>query len=185
MRAKINSNDFNRVIAATKAFVSTGNSPQKCREYIRLEFDVASSRMTAMAVDGYRMSVEHAICECDEDFTTYILGSVKLPNKMNALIEVTESDTLIRCGDIIIGCPKLECPDEFNWMKILPEAPSFRIAFNGNYLLSALQAAKESCGKSLKEPVVLEFRGPLEPVILRTNKDNIKMVLPIRIKDSQ
>lgn len=185
MRAKINSNDFNRVIAATKAFVSTGNSYQKCREYIRLEFDVANSRMTAMAVDGYRMSVEHAICECDEDFTTYIRGSIKLPNKMDAFIEVTETDTLIRCGNIIVGCPKLECSDNFDWIKILPEAPSFRIAFNGNYLLSALQAAKESCGKSLRESVILEFRGPHEPVILRTNKDDIKMVLPVRIKDNQ
>lgn len=151
MKAKIHSNDFNRVIAATKAFVSTNNSREKCREYIRLEFNAASSRMAAMAVDGYRMSVEHAVCECDEDFTTYIRGSVKLPNKMNALIEVTESDTLIRCGDIIIGCPKLECTDEFNWMKVFPEIPSFRIAFNGNYLLSALQAAKASCGKSLRK----------------------------------
>lgn len=74
--------------------------------------------------------------------------------------------------------------DKFLWREAIPaDDPTLRLGFNGNYLLSALQAAKVSIGGSFKDPVVLEFRNNLTPVILRTNKDDIKMVLPIRIKD--
>ena len=184
MKAEINSNDFNRAIAATKAFVAA-DSARKFRNYIRLEFSAVDSCMTAMAVDGYRMSVEHAVCECDEDFVTYIHSSIKLPCKTNAHIEVTEDETLIRCGDFIFGCPRLKGEDTFDWKGVLPGEPTFRIGFNGNYLLSVLQAAKASCGGSLRGPVILEFRSPIEPVILRTNKEDIKMVLPVRIKETR
>jgi len=180
MKATIYSNDFNRVIAATKAFVSK-DTTRKFRRYIRLEFSASDSRMTAMAVDGCRMSVEHSVCECDEDFVTYIHGSIKLPRKMNARIEVTGTETLIRCGDFIFGCPKITGEDDFDWRLVLPKESNFQIGFNGNYLITALQAAKVSCGDSFKQPVILEFRSPSEPIVLRTNTDDFKLVLPVRI----
>lgn len=34
-----------------------------------------------------------------------------------------------------------------------------------------------------RNPVILEFRSNVEPILLRTNKDDIKVVLPIRIKE--
>lgn len=184
MKAKIYSNDFNRMIAATKSFVAK-DSINKFFRFIRLEFHAKDSSVTAVAVDGYRLSVEHAVCECDEDFSAYINASTRLPRGENATIEIVEKDAIIRCGDLIFGCPQRE--GEFlNWEDVLPKGePTFRFGVNGNYLLSALQAAKVSCGNSFKEPVVLEFRGELEPVILRTNKEDIKMVLPIRIRREQ
>lgn len=184
MKAKIKSNDFNRAIAATKDFVS-GSDVNRFRNYIRLEFNATASSMTAMAVDGFRMSVEHAVCECDGDFVTHIHRSIKLPKNAEAHIEVTETETLIRCGGLIFGCPRIKREDPFDWRSALPAEPTFKIDFNGNYLLSALQAAKASCGGSLRQPVVLEFRGPIEPVILRTNDEDIKMVLPVRLSDKR
>lgn len=89
----------------------------------------------------------------------------------------------MRCGGFSFGYQQ-PAPDEFNWEKVMPQSEvKYRIGFNGNYLLSALQAAKVSLGDSFRNPVVLEFRGPTEPILLRTNNADIKMVLPIRIKD--
>ena len=49
--------------------------------------------------------------------------------------------------------------------------------------MSALQAAKALAGESFRQPVILEFRSNVEPILLRTNKEDIKMVLPVRIKE--
>lgn len=182
MKAKIFSNDFNRIVAATKAFASK-NTMRALHQYIRLEFYAADSSVTAIAVDGYRMAVEHSVCECDEDFVAYINRNTKLPRGMNATLEVNGGDAIIRCGDCIFGCPQ-RGGEFLDWKNVLPGGePTFRFGVNGNYLLSALQAAKISLGNSFKEPVVLEFRGELSPVILRTNGGDIKMVLPTRLKN--
>lgn len=184
MKAKIFSNDFNRVIAATKDFTSL-NDVRKRYNYIRLEFSAADSQMTAVAVDGYRMSVEHTVCECDEDFVAYLNRNTHLPHGMDATIEVCGNDTIIRCGDCIMGCSCKEMSGEFlDWEKVIPiKEPSFRIGVNGNYLLAALKAAKVSVGNRFKNPVVLEFWRNDEPIVIRTNKEDIKMVLPVRIKE--
>ena len=181
MKANIFTNDFNRIVAATKDFVSKSDA-RKLHRFIRMEFRAADSSVAAVAVDGYRLSVEHAVCECDEDFVVYLNADTKLPRGMYATIEVVDKDAIIRCGDFIFGCPQKD--GEFlDWESSIPkEDPTFRFGVNGNYLLSALQAAKISCGNSFKKPVVLEFRGELLPVILRTNENDVKMVLPIRLK---
>lgn len=57
------------------------------------------------------------------------------------------------------------------------------IAFNSNHLLSAIKAAKSLCGNSFKDPVVLEFRGNNEPAVIRTNKEDVKIVMPMRLRD--
>lgn len=180
--ARIYTNDFNRIVAATKQFASEHNV-RVCYKYIRLEFDPESKTVAAVAVDGFRMSVEHSmISDCDESFVAYIKPSVKLPNKMFAVISVDEEETKISCGDFSIGF-KLPHGDFIDWKKVMPKTDVvYKIGFNGNYLLSALQAAKVSCG-SLKDPVVLEFRSPSDPILLRTGVDDVKMVLPVRIKD--
>ena len=181
MKAKIYTNDFNRIVAATKDFTAAKIS-RRTHDFIRLEFRAEDQKVTAIAVDGYRMSVEHTVCECDEDFNAYIRSNVKLPSGMYAEFELQEDEAIIRCGDFIFGYKQPE--GEFlDWEKVIPGAPTFKIGFNGNYLLSALKAASVSAGNSFKNPVVLEFRGALEPVVIRTNHDDLKMVLPIRMKE--
>ena len=182
MKAKIYTNDFNRIIAATKDFVSK-NTNKLIHQYIRLEFRSDEQRVAAIAVDGFRMSVEHSVCECDEDFSAYIRANAKLPAGVYAEFEIQDGEAIIRCGDFIFGYKQPE--GEFlDWEKVLPESPTFKIGFNGNYLLSALKAAKVSAGNSFKSPIILEFRSPLDPVIIHTNKDDVKMVFPIRIKEA-
>lgn len=181
--ARVFSNDFNRIISATKDFVShSSNKPSL--QYIKLEFDAEQQKVTAIAIDGYRMSVENAvISHCDESFSVYVKGNIKLPTKQYAVFSLDgdEGEVVIRCGEFIFGY-RQPSATEINWKRMIPSSDvTYKIGFNGNYLLSALQAAKVSCGSVFKSPVVLEFRTPNEPILLRTNSDDIKMVLPIRM----
>ena len=180
-KASMNTNAFNRLLEATKAFRSKATN-RLCTKYTRLEFHAATDEVIAVAVDGFRMSVEHALANSDEDFFVYVQGTVKLPKDNIVSIELVDNEAIFRVDGYMFGYQQPQ--GEFlDWEKVLPTGePSFRIGFNGEYLLSALQAAKVSVGGTYKSPVILEFRTPLDPVIIRTNKDDIKMVLPVRIK---
>lgn len=171
---------FNRIIKATQAFCSKNNR-NLCYHFIRLEFHADTNEVVAVAVDGFRLSVEHALAEVEEDFFIYVKSNIKLPANSNVLFELINDEAIIRCNGFIFGYKQPE--GEFmDWQKVIPASDvQFKIAFNGDYLLSALQAAKSSVGSSFKTPVVLEFRTPLEPIILRTNEKDVKMVLPVRI----
>ena len=103
--ARIYTNDLNRLIAATKSFVSDSDH-RPCNQYIKLEFHAADNQVVAMAVDGYRMSVEHSvISDCDEDFVAFIKSNTKLRNKQYATISLTEDgkEAVIRCGGFSFG----------------------------------------------------------------------------------
>lgn len=183
MKATILGNDFNRIMDATKQFCRSGDKAQF--GYIRLDFDAVALRVEAYACDGYRLSVEHSVIgSCDENFTVYIRGGFRLPKKQYATIEKVENEVQIRCAGALFGFEQPDVSQRFEWQKAIPkDEPTFRIGFNGNYLLNALQAAKVSAGQTFKNPIVLEFWTPTTPVIIRTNTDDIKMVLPIRIKE--
>ena len=183
--AKIYTNDLNRMIAATKSFVSD-NDHKPSYQYIKLEFHAEDNQVVAMAVDGHRMSVEHSvISDCDEDFVAFVKSNTKLPSKQYATISLTDDgkEAVIRCCGFSFGYTQPK-DSGFEWKKAIPTSEvKYRIGFNGNYLLSALQAAKVSAGESFRQPVILEFRSNVEPILLRTNKEDIKMVLPVRIKE--
>ena len=181
--ARIYTDDLNRIIQATKDFVNHG-SARPTHQYINLKFDAEFQTVTAVAVDGYRMSVEHAaISDCEETFSVYIKPGIKLPRRNYATFTLENDEVFVRCNGFVFGYKQPE-PIAFDWEKVIPKnEATFKIGFNGNYLLSALQAARASCGDGFKSPVVLEFRGPLSPVVLRTNKEDIKLVLPVRMKE--
>lgn len=183
MKATILGNDFNRIMDATKQFCDT-STRHKEQEYIRLDFDAETQRVTAHACDGYRLSVEHSVISgCEENFTVYLRSGCRLPKREYATIEKVGNEAQIRCNGMLFGVEQPDILQRFEWQKVIPkDEPTFRIGFNGNYLLNVLQAAKISAGQTFKNPIVLEFWTPTSPVIIRTNTDDIKMVLPIRIK---
>lgn len=183
MKATILGNDFNRIMDATKSFCRSGDPAQF--GYIRLDFDAVALRVEAYACDGYRLSVEHSVIgTCDESFTVYLRGGIRLPGKQYATIELVGDEVQIRCNGALFGFEQPRNIEPFEWKNVTPKGDAhFRIGFNGNYLLNALQAAKVSAGQTFKNPIVLEVWTPTTPVIIRTNTDDIKMVLPIRIKE--
>ena len=66
-KARMTTDVFNKLIDATKGFVQKSGS-KPIHQYIRLEFHSADDEVIAVAVDGYKMSVEHAVCKSEEDF---------------------------------------------------------------------------------------------------------------------
>lgn len=184
MKATINAKDFNRLIAATKGFVELNNK-HPLLSFIRLEFSASSSQVTAVALDGYKMSVETAVLSsCDKDFIAYVRSNIKLPSRENlyAQIELIDGELIIRCEGFMFGYLQPDTDKWVDWKKAIPKDDvQYKIVFNGNLLLSALQAAKASCGNSLSKPITLEFRNPLQPIVLRTNEEDIKMILPMRV----
>lgn len=182
MKARILGNDFNRIMDATKQFCDT-STRHKEQEYIRLDFDAETQRVTAHACDGYRLSVEHSVIgSCDENFTVYIRGGFRLPKKQYATIEKVENEVQIRCEGALFGFEQPRNIEPFEWKNVTPKGDAhFRIGFNGNYLLDALQAAKISAGKTFRTPIVMEFWTPTSPMVIRTNQADIKMVLPMRL----
>ena len=179
--AVMNTNVFSTIIAAVKGAVST-SARKPMYEYIRLEFRRENKAVTAIATDGCRLFVEHATCfEIEEDFDCYIKPSVHLPRGQDMRLELkerseTESAVEIECLGCIFGF--VQPVGEFL------DAPTFRIGVNAEYLLSALQAAKASVGGTFKQPAILEFRGPIAPITIKTNREDVKMVLPVRIKEA-
>lgn len=76
MKAIINTREFNHLIAATKAFVDA-HGERPLYRFIKLEFSAKNKRVTAVALDAFKMAVENAaLDECDEDFSAYIGGVI-------------------------------------------------------------------------------------------------------------
>lgn len=185
MKAQISTSSLKRLIQATYKIVDRSET-RPAYSYIRLEFSKEFSLVTAITLNGYEMSVEHATCEVDEDFTAYIKATISPAHKdSNAIIELRENTCYININGFIIGYQQ-PSGEFFDWKTSLDDNTktpvNFRIGFNGNFLLTALQAAKASVGNVFRQPVVLEFRGPLSPLLIKTNKDDVKMVLPVRLK---
>lgn len=190
MQAKIFSDDLNRVIAATKDFVLGQEQPNRTEfRYIKLIFDAKYSNMTAIALDGYRISVEHCvISDCDENFVAYIKPTLKLPKREYVTLTLyenaVEKEVEIRGKDYAFTFTQPRYETKFDYTKVIPQRDKqvFRIGFNANYLLDALRAAKISNGNSFRKPIIFEFYGEAAPAIIRTGKDDdIKVVLPVRI----
>ena len=184
----MDTNVFNTIIAAVKGAVSTSVAKPMYKN-IRLEFRKENNAVTAIATDGFRLFVEHATCyEVEEDFDCYIKPSVHLPRGNSMRLELkkrdeTESVVEIECLGCIFGFVQPTGPF-LDWGKVLPDSPTFRIGVNAEYLLSALQAAKASAGGAFKQPAILEFRGPIGPIMIKTNREDVKMVLPVRIREA-
>ena len=185
--AYMNSSDFNRIMAAVKGFERRGINDiggHSILEYICLEFDSKAQQVTAVACDGYRLSAEHAVANCEESLICHIKHNVRFPNDRKIYIAMRESldRVTLECDHVSVSYVQ-PCGEYFNWRPRIPATPpNYSIAFNGNLLLDALKAAKISCGRSFKGPLVIEFRDSNDPIVIRTNEDDIKLVLPLRMQ---
>lgn len=171
---------------ATKKFTAkSDHSP--IHKYIRLDFISNPASVTAVALDGYRMSIEKSICfSVDKNFSCYIKPEMpKCPVAIKQVkLELQGDKVFIEYGDAIVGCKQLK-GEPFDYKKsyadMTANEPIYKIGFNADYLIDALQSAKASNGGSFRDPVILELRNPKEPIILKTGGENIKVVLPVRV----
>lgn len=183
MIATMRGEDFNRIIQATKRFVSK-DTERGLLAWIRLEFSKESQSVKAIAVDGFRIATESSLCDSvEDDFSICVKPNIRNVSKSETIIiKLDDEKAFIKDGETILGYVQ---PDgEFiNYEKIINDIVDkpiiYEIAFNGNLLIEALQSAKVSKG-DFRESITLEFRNEESPIIIRTGADNIKLVLPMR-----
>lgn len=183
MKAIIRSSELKRIVKATAKFISK-NENRPMLQYIKLEFNKEKMKVKAIAVDGYKASIEEASCmQLDEDFTAYIKPNLPSIGKNSySTVEIVNDDCLINIEGRITGCtqPKGNFLDVVKIIKETTESPvSAKIAVNPEYLINALNSSKVSRGTQTREPVIIEFRGPAQPLILK-DEYGTRMVLPIR-----
>lgn len=180
--ARMNSTDFNRLVKATKDFVDELYRP--ILSYIHMEFDANTQTVTAVACDGHKLSTEHAKADCDESFSCYVKRDAHIPGSGYVQITLCEELRQVRLESADFSVSYNQPAGNYlDWKLVVPTTPSgYSITFDGNLLLDALKAAKASCSRSFKESLVIEFRDPNEPIVIRTNEDNIKLVLPLRMQ---
>lgn len=189
MRAMMKAKNLKVLIEATKKFLAISGR-RVCQQYIRLEFDCNHDTVTAIGTDGHKLSVEHSIVEyIDESFVAYIKPSIpKCRKEAAAIIELKDNRCTIQIGDTITGYvqPVDDYLDYKNPLEETEKNPvQYRIGFNPDLLIDALQSAKASNGGTIQSHVVLEFRSPLHPIIFKTgeHRENIKLICPVRIKE--
>lgn len=188
MEATLDGKNFNRLIDAVRNFTSKNDAkPENCM--IQLHFHTDGTNVEAYALDGYKAAKECAkCCTVDEDFVALISAP---PIKANGIpvVEVSLEDdyAYISYGDIRFRTRQPNA-EPFDVQKVIDNAmhkeSTMWFGANVNYLLDALKSLKGSCAAG-RIPVIVEFRGPNEPIIFRTDEDNPKMVMPIRIRDKE
>lgn len=194
MKAVISTTEFNRLIDATKKFISTDDQNRPKFTYIRIEFSKGENgeenKVLAVAVDGYRLSVESgSALDMDESFTVYIkpnfrFPAVRWPKENYCEITLNGEECIIRSGGFVYGYRQPKEPENFlDWKQVVPDRECvFRYGINPKYLIAAIQAA--AVRRVHNKPIILEFYGENLPMILRLGgSSSFKMVLPVRLRD--
>lgn len=185
MKVILRTDDLKRLVKATAKFISKDEN-RLLLQYIRLEFNSTDKTVKAVALDGYRIAIENASCEdIDESFTAYIKPYLPVgANAPYSRIEMSGENCLINIDGRIVGYqqPKGNPFDYEKFLKELEEqSVSFKVAVNPQYLMDTLSSAKASCGYK-KEVLVIEYRGGVQPLLLRTENGK-RIVLPCRLNE--
>lgn len=187
MKAVIEANELKRIVDNTKRFVGVND---KRMEYIRLEIDAEKKMIRAIALDGYKLSVEYAkIQDADESFLCYIKPVIPKITRSNehAVIELSGDRVLIQADESIMGYvqPSFGYYDVDKLIKEETEKKIIRtIGVNAKYLKDALVSAKDSMRS--RDIIKIDVRNPNEPLMIRSMgydglPENIKIILPVLI----
>lgn len=187
MKAVIEANELKRIVDNTKRFVGVND---KRMEYIRLEIDAEKKMIRAIALDGYKLSVEYAkIQDADESFLCYIKPVIPKITRSteHAVIELSGDRVLIQADESIMGYvqPSFGYYDVDKLIKEETEKKIIRtIGVNAKYLKDALVSAKDSMRS--RDIIKIDVRNPNEPLMIRSMgydglPENIKIILPVLI----
>lgn len=187
MKAIIEANELKRIVDNTKRFVGVND---KRMEYIRLEIDAEKKMIRAVALDGYKLSVEYAkIQDTDESFICYIKPVIPKITRSteHAVIELSGDRVLIQADESIMGYvqPSFDYYDVDKLIKEEMEKEIIRtIGVNAKYIKDALVSAKDSMRS--RDIIKIDVRNPNEPLMMRSMgydglPENIKIILPVLI----
>ena len=144
----------------------------------------------AIALDGYKLSVEYAkIQDADESFLCYIKPVIPKITRSteHAVIELSGDRVLIQADESIMGYvqPSFDYYDVDKLIKEETEKKIIRtIGVNAKYLKDALVSAKDSMRS--RDIIKIDVRNPNEPLMIRSMgydglPENIKIILPVLI----
>lgn len=187
MKAIMEANELKRIVDNTKRFVGVND---KRMEYIRLEIDAEKKMIRAVALDGYKLSVEYAkIQDTDESFLCYIKPVIPKITRSteHAVIDLSGDRVLIQADESIMGYVQPSF-DYYNVDKLIKEETEKEIirtiGVNAKYLKDALVSAKDSMRS--RDIIKIDVRNPNEPLMIRSMgydglPENIKIILPVLI----
>lgn len=178
MKAIVKTRDLVRVIKNVRKFIGTNGNMQ----YIK--FEVKETELRAMAIDGYSFSIEQCECTADESFEFYYRPFVPvMKDGEYTEIEMVNDKVLVTTGENIKGFVQPDIGQFYNLDEGIENNTKkdvlLRIGFNPDLLKKAIDIERVD---KLK-PIVLEFRGPKEVLVIRNGEKNIKVVLPCTIHD--
>lgn len=187
MKAIMEANELKRIVDNTKRFVGVND---KRMEYIRLEIEAEKKMIRAVALDGYKLSVEYAkIQDTDESFLCYIKPVIPKITRSteHAVIDLSGDRVLIQADESIMGYvqPSFDYYDVDKLIKEETEKEIIRtIGVNAKYLKDALVSAKDSMRS--RDIIKIDVRNPNEPLMMRSMgydglPENIKIILPVLI----
>lgn len=185
MRAIIDYKEIKKIINSLKKFVSY-ETYRTAKRMIRMEFDKEGQTVKAIAVDGYKLQVKVApLIAIDESFIAYIRPEI--PNVKGASMTeiVADNKGASLTVDYITLYSNAPNGEFMNYQEVynglVKKPPVATIDFNPDLLADALKTLKN--GK--KEPITLEIRGKLEPMLIREKGEAYTLVLPMRVRSEK
>lgn len=183
IKFNISTADLKYILTALKPAVPKTDC-KPVQQYIK--FECTDSSLSAYALDGYRLhsvTVHVDITDGEKSFC-FLLKPFVVPKTESEFIpcELSEKEIMFNFGEQKITF-KLGTGIE-NFVDVhaaIPTKPAvYRIGISPKYIADAANSLK-SDGRT---PIVMEFRNPLDPVMIYSDKDksDFRMVLPVRLK---
>ena len=190
MRAKLDANEFKRIIDNTKRFVNKDAS-NELMSWIYLEINAREMIIKATALDGHRVSIEYAkLAEAEKSFNCYIRPGIPKVTRHDdyAELEIRKNRLYVQVGESIIGYVQPE-GKFYEVDKVLKNLDSEKkletIAINAKYLKDALESISPCNGT--RKIAEIDVYPPCHPVVIRSGwkgePDNLKIVLPMNTRD--
>jgi DNA polymerase III sliding clamp (beta) subunit (PCNA family) len=183
IKFNIQTADLKYIMAALRPAVPKTDC-KPVHQYIK--FECSDEKLSAYAVDGYRIhsvTVHVDITDGEKAFC-FLLKPFMAPKTDSEFIpcELSEKEIMFNFGEQKITF-KLGTGIE-NFVDIhaaIPTKPAvLRIGFNPKFLVDAAKTLQ----KNSRTPLIMEFRNPLDPVIIYSDKDksDFRIVLPVRMR---
>lgn len=186
MKARIDAQEFKRIINNTKKFIGS----RELMSWIYLEIDAEEKLIKATALDGHRISIEYAkLNSADESCTCYIRPVIPGISRYDeyADLELEGNRLFVQVGESIIGYVQPE-GQYYKVNDIIEQyynkEKTITIGVNAKYLKEAM----DSIGSSGLERKIakIDLYNPGSPIIIRSGRreerENLKVILPVNIR---
>lgn len=183
MKATILTDDLKRLINSTKQFIGTDDR-RPMLQWVELSFDKETMKATAVATNGFAMSVETAKCvELDENFKVYTRPHLPVKAKfMFATIELADKRLIIDIGGRIGGDAQL-VGEYLDWKTIIEGFEKGSVVVDDVLVNRVLlkKAVDSIPASEMRKPVMVQTRNNLNPLVIKTEYGN-RYILPCRKK---